>query len=192
MSGLKAKLACMTIAILSAGFVVSNWTQTHGQAPKLKGSARSEAIEAITRLGGFYSTKLEGSPEFMAMVTRLGYDERTYYNISTVSFFLNNPRAGFLLGDADLEGLASHLALFTQLELFDFRDHPFTARGIAALPPFPKLTTFRMHSLTIDDDIIDHLQKFPALTRLELEGTVVTAAGIEKIQRLLPACKVTR
>jgi hypothetical protein len=156
----------------------------------MKGSARSEAIEAISRLGGTFAVQYEGPPEFMALVQRLGYDERSYYDILRVSLNPGTTRAA--LGDADLEALAGHLALFPHLEVLDLRGYPFTARGVAALPPLPKLAVLRLDGVTITDDVIDELPKFPALSSLELEGTAVTQAGIEKLGRLLPACKVSR
>ncbi len=190
MRGVSVRLAFVAIAVLGVGMAVLNGTRTHGEAPQMKGSARSEAIEAITRMGGTFAIRYEGSPEFMALVKRLGYDERSYYDILQVNLYPGKVHA--TLGDADLEALAGHLTLFTHLEVLDLRGYPFTARGVAALPPLPKLTVLRLDGMAVTDDIIDELPKFPALSSLELEGTAVTEAGIEKLRRVLPACKVRR
>ena len=99
------------------------------------------------------------------------------------------------MGDEDLERLAGHLALFTQLEVLDLRGNHFTAQGVAALPPLPKLTVIRLAGIdriTGTLTLLTHYPRFPALTNLELEATAVTASGVEKIRRLLPACKVSR
>jgi RNA polymerase sigma-70 factor (ECF subfamily) len=169
---------------------VSETGRNDGEVAKMKGSARSEAVEAVERLGGRYAVEHEGSGQFMGLVKGLGYDERSYFDVRRIS--LGTVAGARPVGDAEMESLAEHLALFTRLEVLDLRGNRFTARGVAALPPLPKLKVMRLGGQTITDDIADSLERFPELTSLELEATAVSDAGVEKIRRLLPACQVSR
>src|SRR5436309_12634543 len=73
------------LALLSICVGILGVTRGQGDVPKLKGSARSRAVEAIDQWGGTYGVRVEGSDKFQAVVKRLGYDERMFYDVRRVS-----------------------------------------------------------------------------------------------------------
>lgn len=151
-----------------------------------------EAIEAIDAVGGTYGVRIQGSKAFLKMAKRLGCDERTFYDVRRLSLGPTNrgydPRNP--VGDEELELLAPHIALFTNMETLDLRDPAITNRGIAALPSLPKVKMIYLYGTGVTDGLAGALRKFPALKTLGLTSTRVTAAGVEEIRRHFPGCKV--
>ncbi len=47
-----------------------------------------------------------------------------------------------------------------------------------------------IHTPLVDDDWLEPLGKLTALTELNLKGTKVTAAGVEKLHTVLPRCRI--
>jgi len=114
------------------------------------------------------------------------------------------------------EGL-SHLAGFDRLDALQLSGAPVTDDGLARLPLLPEMTQLdlsftqitddglrrwakpkRLLGLSlrglvgVTDDGIDTLSELKELASLNLVGTSVTAAGVEKLQKMLPNCKIDR
>lgn len=110
--------------------------------------------------------------------------------------------------DAFLE----HIAALASLEELSFHRAWFSATGAAQLRTFPRLEVLRLGSANdnaldqiaavsqlkelelayghISDTGLDHLSRLPRLERISLWHTRVTSAGIAKLQRRLPSCKI--
>jgi hypothetical protein len=93
--------------------------------------AHQAAIEAIDRGHGGYGFSISGPSWYRALVLRLGGNEKMFYDPIRVSL---GP-----VVDSDMEALAKHIALFTNIEILDLRQADLTERGIGALPPLSKL-----------------------------------------------------
>ncbi|HWB11565.1 MAG TPA: hypothetical protein VG826_20205 [Pirellulales bacterium] len=162
---------------------------------KVEGARRyREAIRAIEAVGGGYVARLDRSKAFLATAKRLGYDEKTFYDVRGLGFGQNeygyDPKEP--VGDETLGSLAEHIALFTNMETLELSDPAITNRGIAALPPLPNVTTIYLRGTGVSDGLDHALQRFPGLTKLVLTGTGVTAAGIDEIRRRFPDCTIER
>src|SRR5437764_508748 len=110
--------------------------------PAAKGGPVSRAVEAIDKAGGTYGVRQLGGADFAARAKRLGYDERGYYEVLRLSFGRINGKDP--LGDAGLAAVADHIAAFPGLEVLDLRGNDLTAKGLAALPPLPRLKILRL------------------------------------------------
>lgn len=114
------------------------------------------------------------------------------------------------------EGLG-HLAGLDTLDFLEVARAPVTDDGLARLPAFPTLTWMNLSWTKITDEGlrrwkkpkglrtlyliqlvgvtdagIDTLSELKELTSLNLVGSGITTAGVEKLQRLLPKCKIDR
>lgn len=157
------------------------------QKEELKGSAISEAIDAVEIAGGTYGVRVVGGKEIVAIAKQLGYDERSYYEVMRLSFGAVAGKPP--LTDDNLVGVADFFGVFQHLEVLDLRGNDITARGLEAVPPLP-LKVLRLAGPKITDDIAMVLGRFPLLTTLEFEGTAVTEKGVEAIKAVLPSCKI--
>jgi hypothetical protein len=85
---------------------------------------RQRAIEAIDRLHGGYGINISGPGWYRELMGRAGVDQRAFYDPIRVSLGPACPGydPAHPIRDADLEALAGHLALFTNLEILDLRD----------------------------------------------------------------------
>ena len=111
----------------------------------------------------------------------------------------------------------SHLVGLDVLDFLELAGSPVTDKGLAQLPVFPALTQINLSStkitddglrrwkksmglrtlslmrvIGVTDDGIETLSELKELASLNLVGTSVTTAGVEKLQRLLPKCKIDR
>jgi hypothetical protein len=161
-------------------------------AQPLRTTVISRAIEAIDKAGGTYGVRLLGGRDFAATANRLGYDERAYYEVLRLTFGPKNGKTQ--LGDADLEAVVEHIAAFPGLEVLDLGGNILTAKGLASLPPLPKLQVLRLDNCAgVSDEAVAGLAaRLPALTSLEVKNTPVTAAGEAAVRKLLPNFKVNR
>ena len=177
---LRALLIAMTVFAVWLGWKVE------------RGRRNLEAIKAIDALGGTYGVRIEGSKPFLALAKKFGWDERTFYDVRRLSLGPTNAPydPNKPVGDRELESLARHIALFSNMNTLDLRDSAITNRGIAALPPLPTVTTIYLYGTGVSDGLADSLDKFPALTTLGLTSTGVTAMGVDEIRRRFPGCKV--
>lgn len=183
-------LACFAALVGGSGFTVAP-APVASSAKSPKGTAISRAIEAIDKAGGTYGVRQLGGPEFAEAARRLGYDERTYYDVSRLSFGRVNGKEP--LGKEGLAAVAEHIATFPRLETLDLRGNDLATNYLASLPPLPKLRTLRLDEARITDAALPMVaERFPALTDLELVNTAVTPAGEVVFNKLLPKCKVTR
>jgi hypothetical protein len=161
------------------------------EAKKAKGSAVSHAVDAFDKVGGAYGILLIGGDEFQAVAEKLGYDPRAYYEVLSLAF--GRIAGKEPLGDAGLEALAEHIAVFPRIVHLDLRGNDLTGKGLATLPPLPELTTLLLDGAGITDEAaMEAAGRFPALTELHLEGTAMTAQGEETVHKQLPKCQIHR
>jgi hypothetical protein len=161
------------------------------EAKKAKGSAVSHAVDAFDKVGGAYGILLIGGDEFQAVAEKLGYDPRAYYEVLSLAF--GRIAGKEPLGDAGLEALAEHIAVFPRIRELDLRGNDLTGKGLATLPPLPELTSLTLDGAGITDEaILEAVGRFPSLTELDLQNTAVTAQCEENVQKLLPKCQIRR
>jgi hypothetical protein len=132
--------------------------------------ARQVAIEAIDRKHGTYGIKISGPTWYRKLVQWLGGNEKMFYDPTRVSLGPMNYgyNSSAPIGDADIEALSEHLALFSNLKLLDLQQTGVTDRGMKSLPPMPKLEL------------------------LQIEGTGVTDAWATAFQKSRPNVKIQR
>jgi hypothetical protein len=180
---LAAGVICAALGYSAAAFVP--------EPKNAKGSAVSHAIDAFDKVGGAYGIVPIGGYEFSAVAEKLGYDPRAYYEVLGLAF--GRIAGKEPLGDAGLEALAEHIAVFPRMVRLDLRGNDLTVKGLATLPPFPELTELLLDGAGITDEaVLEAVGRFPALTDLDLQNTSVTAQGEEKVQKLLPKCQIRR
>lgn len=129
------------------------------------------AIEAIDRLHGTYGFWITGPDWYRRLLIRTGVNEKAFYDPTRVSLGPMNWGYDYSrpILDADIEALADHLALFSNLKLLDLREcRQVTDRGVAALPYLAKLKD------------------------IQLEGTSVTEKGVEALRLRYPGAKISR
>ena len=68
----------------------------------------------------------------------------------------------------------------------------FTGTGLVHLNGLRELDWLSLHGENINDDSLGYLRGLSQLRSLNLEGTKVTDAGVAKLQKALPDCKITR
>jgi Leucine Rich repeat len=189
-------MCAISKSLFAAGVVVAAVLGHSAAAPvpevkKAKGSAISRAIEAFDKVGGAYGVRTLGGDAFAATAKKLGYDPRAYYDVRSLAF--GRIAGKEPLGDTGLEALVEHIGVFPGLDVLDLRGNDLTAKGVLSLPPLPKLQKLVLDGADITDEAVGEAAiRFPELTTLELVNTTVTAAGEEKIQKLLPKCKISR
>jgi hypothetical protein len=113
------------------------------------------------------------------------------------------------------ESALAHLTQLRLLKRFRFVGCPkLTEAGLKQLAAFPRLEWLGIHEMNfppavlagfrgfagssldlkgltcIDDTAVEHLAKLVTLKELHLEGTKVTKAGVEKLAKELPQCKI--
>lgn len=62
--------------------------------------------------------------------------------------------------------------------------------GLKHLNEVPRATTVSLHSTPLNDPVLDHLSQLPALRRVEIYGTDISVASIEKFDQQHPNIKV--
>jgi hypothetical protein len=154
--------------------------------------SRRSAILAIDERHGTYGIRLIGPSWVRTVVTKLGGDEKLFYNPSRVSLGPYNQGydPAHPVGDQDLMALAEHLAAFPDLGTLDLMGSQVSNVGIASLPILPSLKVLRLSGTSVTDGLADILPKFPLLAEIWLENTAVTDSGIADIRRQCPACAV--
>jgi hypothetical protein len=132
--------------------------------------AHQAAIEAIDRRHGGYGFSISGPWWYRALVLRLGGNEKMFYDPVRVSLGPGCPgyNPSTPIVDADIEALAKHFALLTNITIIDLRGTEVTDRGIGALPPLLKLKV------------------------IMVGRTAVTKNGEAEIRRKYPECEIDR
>ena len=178
-----AGVICAALGYSAAAFVP--------EAKKAKGSAVSHAVDAFDKVGGAKGVLFIGGHEFQAVAEKMGYDPRAYYEVLSLAF--GGVAGKQPLGDAGLEALAEHIAVFPRIRHLDLRGNDLTGKGLATLPPLPELTTLLLDGAGITDEaVLEAVGRFPSLTELHLQNTAVTAQGEETVQKQLPKCQIHR
>jgi len=92
--------------------------------------------------------------------------------------------------DDDLD----HLTGLSGLESLTISYSPgVTDAGLVHLGKLTKLESLRLNGCTnVGDDGLKHLKKLSRLKRLIVSETSVTNEGVERLQRALPHCEITR
>jgi hypothetical protein len=65
-------------------------------------------------------------------------------------------------------------------------------KPLAQLPQLRSLFFHRLYKPKLTDDGLDHLRSLSHLRFLDLRGSSVTDAGVEKLQKVLPDCQIQR
>lgn len=89
----------------------------------------------------------------------------------------------------DDEGLHS-LAQFRHLETIELSASRISAAGLRQLAAFDHLRRLNLESVPIGDDGIESLAALRNLTYLNLRNTRVSPAGAQKLEKLLPGCRL--
>lgn len=154
--------------------------------------SRRSAIRALDERHGTYGVRLTSPSWVRTIVTKLGGDEKLFYNPLRVSLGPGN--VGYdpasPVGDSDLRALGDHLAAFPDLEVLDLSLTKVSDEGIAALPALPALKVLRLDGTRVTDGLAPSLSKFPRLAEVSLYHTAVTEQGIAEIKRRCPGCAV--
>ncbi len=86
-------------------------------------------------------------------------------------------------------GLAA-LAGLQRLESIDLSATGVSGDGIAALRQFGCLKRLHLDNLHIDDNDVEALGELKTLDQLSLAGTKITVRGRQRLQALLPKCRI--
>ena len=165
-----------------------------GIGASLRSSAlkRKEAITAIDRKHGTFAIRITGPAWYRELMKRFGTDETSFYNLTRINFGPHN--SGYdgetPFRDGDLDEMAGILVGFPDLREMDLTKSKVTDRGIANLPPLPKVKLLVLDGTRVTDDVIPYFQKFPSLTEVSVIGTAVTKSGLREIIRRYPTCNV--
>ena len=164
-----------------------------GAALRTEALNRKYAITAIDRKHGTYGVRISGPAWYRKLMKRFGGDDTSFYEPTRISFGPGNsgydPETPFR--DGDLDALAEPLARFAGvIELLDLRGSLVTDRGIASLPPLPRLKILRLEDTRVSDEVTPYLQRFPSLIEVWVGRTAVTGRGVSEIQRRCPGCLV--
>jgi Leucine-rich repeat (LRR) protein len=93
------------------------------------------------------------------------------------------------ISDAGM-GRMSSLAQLEDLNLAQTNLSAAGLQPLAGLPKIAKLTLYKCQR--INDDAVDVLARMKSLRWLDVEGTQLTPAGLEKLQAALPGCRIQR
>lgn len=92
------------------------------------------------------------------------------------------------LTDAHIEALL----LLRTLEMLHIANSQLTVDGLARLATgLPQVSSLNLlNNPALDDSAVPHLVRFTELMFVELNGTNITARGVEELRRQLPKCRV--
>lgn len=88
------------------------------------------------------------------------------------------------------DGVLRELAGLKDLKVLDISHTRVTDVGSKELARLTNLQALNLAETTVTDAVLKDLAKLTNLQSLDLRGTKVTAAGVARLQRELPACKV--
>lgn len=104
-----------------------------GVAERSRLQSRVDAVRAIDEMRGSYAIRIVGPDWYRKMLARLGYDQRMFWSLERVSFGpwrpKYDPQRPFR--DADLQTLAPYLAVFPEMQVFEFQETEISDRGVA-------------------------------------------------------------
>ena len=167
---LKTLLVLMTALAIGLGLYVESFR------------GRRAAIAAIDGLNGSISYKENGPSWLRKFIS----DEKFFWNPVAVRFSPNDP-----VTDDELQSVINHLMKFNDMTYLNLDRSQITDAGLAQLLPLAdKLESLDIRGTRVSDDGIAHLQRLSRLTLLRLKDSAISTAGIEKIRKSLPSCKL--
>ncbi len=85
------------------------------------------------------------------------------------------------------------IATLKHLRRLRLEDTMITARGLVTIGSLPQLESLDLHDCErIGDDAVPILASMRALRSVDLTGTKITAAGLEKLRRAKPDCRILK
>ena len=95
--------------------------------------------------------------------------------------------------DAGLNAIVTTFPALEECRLAGW-DNPtdITNEGLKALFPLKSLSVLGIPAKAVDDAAIDHLVRLRSLKTLDLRGSNISDAGVEKLRKALPGCKVMK
>jgi hypothetical protein len=164
---LKTLLIVMTVIALWLGIYMKSFRD------------RRKAVDEVEQLEGAMGIRYLG-PDWLRKKVN---DEKYFWDPAGVHF--NRP-----LTVTELKSILPYLMSFQHLH--DLTLHGLTNSTLPLLFPLAnKLTYLDLSSCKLSDDAIVQLEQFPKLKTLRITNSDISSAGVEKLQRALPACKVT-
>jgi hypothetical protein len=85
------------------------------------------------------------------------------------------------------------LVKLNKLRVLDLGQTPLSASGLGPLADLPALRQLSLYQCErVSDDAIALLSRLAAIEFLDLEGTSITAAGLERLKAALPRARIVR